>query len=221
MGPDDCNHDWSIFPYLNRFICNSRLMDRATRRTIGSTSTVVSLTIFLSTSPTTRIGWLSGRFHGHAGFQYTRAFMFGSKIQFRILGIYLSPQISKLQPFRLHFNCAVATRCKNSLYAQAEWAERTRGQRRESSYEGSLARLLHQRLEHHSPTCHRSRRGFATPPQLQADWLYRVLSMYSLTIASLREVLRPTVEDCPLRVLRNPRVVIIQSWSDPASHVYG
>src|SRR5258706_13388034 len=97
----------------------------------------------------------------------------------------------------------------------------TRGQRRESSYEGSLVRLPHQRPEHHSPTCHRSQRGFATPLQLQADWLCRVPPMYSLTIASLREVLHPMAEDWPLRVLRNPRVVLIQSWTDPASHVCG
>ena len=82
-GSGDCNHDWSIFLNPNRSIWRSRLVAGVSRRTIESSS------------PATRIGWLSGSFCGHAGIQYTRAFMFGSKTQSRILGISLSLQISK------------------------------------------------------------------------------------------------------------------------------
>ena len=100
--------------------------------------------------------------------------------------------------------------------------KRTQSQRRGSGYEGSLARLLRQRLEHHSPKFHRYQRGLATPLQLQVDWWYRVRPTYSLTIASLHGVLHPTAEDWPLRVLCNSRVVIlIQGWTLPASQAYG
>jgi len=55
-------------------------------------------------------------------FKYTGTFIFGNEVQFRILSTYLSPQTSKLEPFRRHFNHAVATSYKNSPHGHAKRA---------------------------------------------------------------------------------------------------